>query len=90
MVPLMAGQMPVVVVVSPLPPWTAVRLYHALRERPKPTARAFCRLQQDPETHAFRVAICLCWPFHSSCGSVPFSSGVVVSWSCMAVPPPSS
>ena len=46
-----------------------------------------CRLQQDPETHAFRVAICLCWPFHSSCGSVPFSSGVVVSWSCMAVYP---
>ena len=21
-----------------------------------------CRLQQDPETYAFRVAICLCWP----------------------------
>ena len=41
----MAGQMPVVVV-SPLPPWTAVRLYHALRERPKPTARAFSRLRR--------------------------------------------
>ena len=39
----MAGQMPVVDV-SLLPPWTAVRLYHALRERPKPTARAFSRL----------------------------------------------
>ena len=35
----MAGQPPVVVV-SLLPPWTAVRLYHAWRERPKPTARA--------------------------------------------------
>ena len=45
MAPLMAGQMPVVVV-SPLPPWTAVRLYPALRERPKPTARAFSRLRR--------------------------------------------
>ena len=43
MAPLMVRQPPVVVV-SPLPPWTAVRLYRALRERPKPTARAFSRL----------------------------------------------